>query len=463
MPVEAIGIALAGEVRGGDVAEPLGAAPGSLLVVAHADAERGEVRVEHADADAHGACEQGVGPRQHAALVRRPGRTEARAVEGAALVADGASLEQVLHVRVDMPAGGVERDRAELLRDRPRDLGRGERDDQVGGQVALRVDDRSEAQTGQAGDRRLHDPLVGAEVGSDQVELSHLRQQHRAGQLGHPEVHAQERALGVLGPEPVRRVTLIVDGEEPSVQVLVIGDDHAAVATGDGLVLVEAVDPGGADPADALTLVCRPEGLRAVFDQRDAVPVRDVLDLIEPGGRAEHVDGDDRLGPRGDPRLDVGRVEVERIVDLGQDRRRPGVDDRRDRGDERETGNDDLIARPDSQAQQRQPEPAGAAAAQAKRVLDPGERRDLLLDVTDLGAERRVVGAAIPAEVAAGEDLHHLGDLFLADELDTGSGHASSPFVRATDCTAPYQHDILTVNIPGDDTIGGSGTRERSP
>ena len=63
---------LAGEVGRGDLAEPLGNAPGSRLVIAHAQPERRQVRVEHADPDAHGARQQGVGHGQHPAPIGRP-------------------------------------------------------------------------------------------------------------------------------------------------------------------------------------------------------------------------------------------------------------------------------------------------------------------------------------------------------------------------------------------------------
>ena len=45
----------AGEERAGDLAEPLGDAMGSPLVVPHPESPWCEVRVEHTDPDAHGA------------------------------------------------------------------------------------------------------------------------------------------------------------------------------------------------------------------------------------------------------------------------------------------------------------------------------------------------------------------------------------------------------------------------
>ena len=86
---------------------------------------------------------------------------------------------------------------------------------------------------------------------------------------------------------------------------------------------------------------------------------------------------------------------------------------------------------------------------QPKAVPDAGDRCDLLLHRPDLRAEVRVGGAAVAAQRPAVQDLHHLGDLFLADQLNARSGHAGLPPVSlpcATDCTGPAQHDNLTVN-----------------
>ena len=71
--------------------------------------------------------------------------------------------------------------------------------------------------------------------------------------------------------------------------------------------------------------------------------------LSDPGRVAEHVHRDDRPGPRGDPRLDVGRVEVECFVDLSEDRPCAGVDDRRDCGYVGEARHDNLVTGPDPQ------------------------------------------------------------------------------------------------------------------
>ena len=128
-------------------------------------------------------------------------------------------------------------------------------------------------------------------------------------------------------PQPVRAVALVVHGEGAPIERLVVGDEHASIAAGDRLELVEAVGPDGPVRADPATAVGRAERLRAVLDQGEPVPVGHRSQLGDPARVAEHVDHDDRPGPWGDPRLDIGWVEVERLVDLSEDGPRPGVDD----------------------------------------------------------------------------------------------------------------------------------------
>ena len=131
--------------------------------------------------------------------------------------------------------------------------------------------------------------------------------------------------------------------------------------------------------------------------------------------------------PGRDLGLDVGRVEIEGLVDLGQDRRRARVHDRGDRGDVGEPRDDDLVAGTDAQAQERDPQRGRAAAVEGEGVLHAGQLGDGLLDVMHLGAEGGVVGWPVAAQIATLEDLHHLGGLLGSDQLDPGSGHGRLP------------------------------------
>ena len=49
------------------------------------------------------------------------------------------------------------------------------------------------------------------------------------------------------------------------------------------------------------------------------MPIGDRLELRDPSGRSEHVNDDDRGRARRDLRLDIDRIEIEGLVDLGKD------------------------------------------------------------------------------------------------------------------------------------------------
>ena len=94
-----------------------------------------------------------------------------------------------------------------------------------------------------------------------------------------------------------------------------------------------------------------------------------------------------RCRPRRDLGFDVGRVEIEGLVDLRQDRRRAGIDDRRDRGDVGEAGHDHLVAGADPETEQGDPERGRPTTVETEPVADAGQAGDRLLDVMHLGAE----------------------------------------------------------------------------
>src|SRR4029078_4957025 len=124
------------------------------------------------------------------------------------------------------------------------------------------------------------------------------------------------------------------------------------------------------------------------------------------------------------------------------------------RADARDPGHTLLVARSDADTEQCHEQATGAAAVETESVANPGQGRDLLFDLADLGTEVRVVFAPVPTECPGLQDLHDLGDLFLADQLYAGSGHAGLPPSAcrcATDCTARYKDDNLTANTSSAD------------
>ena len=79
-------------------------------------------------------------------------------------------------------------------------------------------------------------------------------------------------------------------------EVGVIRDEHAAGRGGDDLVAVEREDAGLAERAGGTSLVIRPDGLRRVLDNDDAVPRANRADRIHVGGLSIQVYGNNGLG-----------------------------------------------------------------------------------------------------------------------------------------------------------------------
>ena len=138
---------------------------------------------------------------------------------------------------------------------------------------------------------------------------------------------------------------LVPEADEQLPLLLGMRRDDAAFAGRHLLVRVEAEHRRRAVGTDRAALVLGAERLGRVLDQRQAVPFADRAQLVELARVAEHVDGHDRLRPRGDRRVDRGRVEVQRRrVDVREHRRRALEDEAVRRGDERDRRRDHLVA-----------------------------------------------------------------------------------------------------------------------
>ena len=100
-----------------------------------------------------------------------------------------------------------------------------------------------------------------------------------------------------------------------------------------------------ADRADATAVVFRPDGLGRVFHQGDALRPGDLGQGHRIDRLAEKVHGNDRLGSRRDQRCHVFGIDIEGGgVDVGE--YRLGAEPRHGagRGEEREAGQDHLVA-----------------------------------------------------------------------------------------------------------------------
>ena len=214
-----------------------------------------------------------------------------------------------------------------------------------------------------------------------------------------------------------RSTDRVLQHQGPLANRLVSGDDDATLAAGDDLVELEAEAAGVAQAAEPAAAVGPAVGLRHVLDQAKPSRLRQGLQLVHPRRRAAHVHRQDRLGAGGDLALDVGGIEVERLVDLGQDRHRAQMRHARHRGDEGVGRHDDLVpgTETDPGAGAHQRSRAGADRHRVGSAHVGGER------LLELGHLRRPGLRSVVAEEAlAAYHLQHGRLLLRADEVAAG-------------------------------------------
>ena len=142
----------------------------------------------------------------------------------------------------------------------------------------------------------------------------------------------------------------------PLGQTVVAGGDPARIPVrAQVLARIEAEAAGRADRSGDAPFVPRALRLGRVLDQRQAVLPGQLQQGIHVGRLPVDMHRHDRPGLLRDPFLHLFGIEGEvPRIDVGQDRTRPGLQDRLHRGAEGMRRGDHLVARSDSRADQRQ-------------------------------------------------------------------------------------------------------------
>jgi len=162
------------------------------------------------------------------------------------------------------------------------------------------------------------DALDGAQRPIERAGVAHpaLALFRQAGELlaQHRALPLAETVIGAvveMGVEPLARQTpAVVDRARLALDVVVVGDDDAALARRHQLALLEAERPDVAQRADLAAFPFAAVGVRAVFDQEQIVPLGDGRQPVQVGGMAAHVHGDDRPRALGDGRFDQVRIDA---------------------------------------------------------------------------------------------------------------------------------------------------------
>ncbi len=192
----------------------------------------------------------------------------------------------------------------------------------------------------------------------DFVEAFHLRFAQRGAEFVDAVVEPHPR----MG-EPCGRVAALVSHGAGEVgQVVVVGDDHAALAGGDLLVGVEGEHAAVAEVAGGPAAEVPAQGLAAILDHGQLVRAGNPLVAVEVGRVPEHLHGQNGLRPRRDGRLQGLRIGVVGFgVDVHKDRPGPLEEQAVGRSDKGEWRGDDLVPLADAQGPDAQVQAAGAA------------------------------------------------------------------------------------------------------
>ncbi len=248
----------------------------------------------------------------------------------------------------------------------------------------------------------------GADVGAGGVEAAELSEGDGGGELAHAGVAAVE-GHGLLG-----RGDGLVDGAVLAeigaaygafVSAEVAGGDEAAFAGGHGFVVLKTEDGGVAPVAKAASAVGGAGGFGDVFKHVEAAPVGVVDDRVEVGGDALEVDDEHGAGARGGEAGNLGGIEAEGAVDLGEDGAGADAHDGGEAGQPAPGGHDDLVAGTDAPGGEHEFEGSGAAG-DSEGVGDAEPGGEFALEGGDHGRGRlRGVVPVVAEELAATKDV----------------------------------------------------------
>ena len=252
--------------------------------------------------------------------------------------------------------------------------------DEEAARIARRIHEPAQPHRLEALQRRANAVLARAHGGNGLRQPAQLHAQHRGAHFVHAVAAAPDLQTRIVQNQPpglVARVAQVVRGERAAVEPLVIG--HHAPAFPGRHILVDLETEGGdvAEGAHAPACHRAARALRAVFEQPQALLLRDGLDRFHVARRAAHVDHHDAGGLGRDAPLQVARVQAKSIVDIGQHGDGAVIDSRAGHGDPHVGGHDDLLPRPHPQRRKRHVQRARAArhADGMPRAVEFGEVR----------------------------------------------------------------------------------------
>ena len=191
------------------------------------------------------------------------------------------------------------------------------------------------------------------------LQAVQLLQPDGRGDVGHVVLEAGHHH--VVAPAPLATVPFpgvavhaVQAGDHAFFHQFGTAGEHAALGRGQVLGGVEGKGRRVRSRTDEDPLVLRRNGVGGVLDQHQVVLGADLTQRVQVAGVAAVVDGDDSPCPFAHRPAHLLRIDVQGVtLDVGQDRLGPGVFDHADCGTEGHRRGDDLVARPDTGADQR--------------------------------------------------------------------------------------------------------------
>ena len=186
--------------------------------------------------------------------------------------------------------------------------------------------------------------------------------------------------------------TMVTELPHKRREVIVVGDDHAAVRPDvEVLERMKGKASGAAEGAGLPAVDIAEDALAGILDHRQIMLVRDLHESRHVGHLPGEVDRQKRLGAFGDPRLDLADVHAEIVGAVDKDRAGVSLGNGAHGGDEGVGRRDHFVARTDPDGLERQLERVGARV-HADGMTAADYRCELLLELAHRLAQREVAG-----------------------------------------------------------------------
>ncbi len=224
-----------------------------------------------------------------------------------------------------------------------------------------------------------------------------LRNEERGFDVGHRRLvaeldHVPVDVASAVAQRRILRDAVVAKPAQPLCERRVARHDGAAVARGHRFGRVKTEDGQVAQIADSHTVLLCFDGVRRVFDERDAVPIADRAKRFHVGELAVEVNRDHRPRALRERGFHGARIDEPGLrIDVGEDGGRAMEERRVRRGDEGHRRRDDFVAGTHAEGLEREHE-SHRAARDAHDLFFAEEFAECPLENADLGAERQKQG-----------------------------------------------------------------------